>query len=292
MQRQLLTEGVGVAKREVAACERVVFAFGRERGRMKDVILRAVAHFGQLGILAKDGAVVLITSGPRWRTTLEQIVAIGVGSQLVVIVTGAFTGAVFAVQAYFKFAELGLGSATGPVVSIAMCRELGPVLAALMVSGRMGAAMAAEIGTMRVTQQIDALRAMGTDPVDYLVVPRLLAITVSMPILTGEAIWCGMAASEFLTVSLFGVPESWYETQLKAHTAVGDVVSGLVKGMVFGWILVLISCHRGLHATDGAVGVGRATTRAVVDSSLAILIVNFFLSLLLNYWLPTSSFHF
>ncbi len=256
---------------------------------MKDALRRMVAHLGQLGLLAGETAVSLGSAGLRLRPTLSQIVAIGIGSQLVVIVTGAFTGAVFAAQAYFKFHELGLGSATGPVVSIAMCRELGPVLAALMVAGRMGAAMAAEIGTMKVTEQIDALRAMGTDPVGYLVVPRMVAILVSMPVLTGEAIWFGMAAAEFLTVRVFGVPEPWYTAQLVAHTGVGDVLAGLAKGTVFGLLIVLISCHRGLTAAEGAVGVGRATTRAVVDSSLAVLVVNFFLSLLLERWLPTSS---
>lgn len=149
--------------------------------------------------------------------------------------------------------------------------------------------MAAEIGTMRVTQQIDALRAFGVDPVDYLVVPRFLAIFISMPILVAEAIWFGMMAAEYLTVQVFGVPAPWFEGQLLAHTRDSDVLSGLIKGTVFGLLIVLISCHRGLHASDGAVGVGRATTRAVVDSSLAILIVNFFLSLLFNRWLPTSA---
>lgn len=257
---------------------------------MKDVIRKPLAHLGQVGLLAGEILVSVFAFGIRARLVLSQIVAIGIGSQIVVIITGAFTGAVFAAQAYFKFNELGLGSATGPVVSIAMCRELGPVLAALMVAGRMGASMAAEIGTMRVTEQIDALRAMGVDPVDYLVVPRMLAILLSMPVLVGEAIWFGMLSAEFLTVGVFGVPEPWFDQQVTAHTGAADVLTGLIKGTVFGLLIVLISCHRGLHTSEGAVGVGRATTRAVVDSSLAILIVNFFISLLMNRWLPTSSF--
>ncbi len=248
-----------------------------------------LSYLGQVALLAGEVVSALMTARVRWRLFLSQIVTIGIGSQLVVIITGAFTGAVFAAQAYFKFSELGLGSATGAVVSIAMCRELGPVLAALMVAGRMGASMAAEIGTMRVTEQIDALRAMGVAPLDYLVVPRILAITVSMPILVGEAIFFGMLASELLTVNLFGVPKVWFETQLIAHTGVPDVLTGLIKGSFFGGLIVLISCHQGLTTTEGAVGVGRATTRAVVYSSLAILISNLFLSLLLNMLLPTVS---
>ena len=250
-------------------------------------VIGLLTFAGQIALLVSQVVGALLALRIRGGIVLSQIVSIGIGSQLVVIITGAFTGAVFAAQAYFKFSELGLGSATGPVVSIAMCRELGPVLAALMVAGRMGASMAAEIGTMRVTEQIDALRAMGVSPLDYLVVPRVLAILVSMPILVGEAIYFGMLASELLTVQLFGVPKVWYETQLAAHTGMPDVLSGLVKGTFFGVLIVLISCHQGLATTEGAVGVGRSTTRAVVYSSLAILISNLFLSLLLNLILPT-----
>ncbi len=246
-----------------------------------------ISFYGQLGLLVGDVMVAILTSGFRIRQTLHQIVVIGVGSQVVVTITGAFTGAVLAAQTYFKFSELGLEAATGPVVSIAMCRELGPVLAALMVAGRMGSAMSAEIGTMRVTEQIDALRAMGTDPVEYLVIPRLAAILISMPILTAEAIWCGILSSQFLTVDLFGIPEPWYTEQLLSHTRSSDVIAGLVKSVLFGFLIVIASCHRGLSAKDGAMGVGQATTRAVVDSALAILVVNFFLSLLLERWFPT-----
>ena len=265
---------------------------GNLAASVKAPVIGLLTYFGQLASLVAQVSGALLTLRIRWRLVLAQIVSIGIGSQLVVIITGAFTGAVFAAQAYFKFNELGLGSATGPVVSIAMCRELGPVLAALMVAGRMGAAMAAEIGTMRVTEQIDALRAMGVAPLDYLVVPRVLAIFVSMPILVGEAIYFGMLASEWLTVQLFGVPEVWYRTQLIAHTGIPDVLTGLIKGTVFGLFIVLISCHQGLSTSEGAVGVGRATTRAVVYSSLAILISNLFLSLVLNLILPTVSMDF
>jgi phospholipid/cholesterol/gamma-HCH transport system permease protein len=256
---------------------------------VKEVIGRPLAHLGQIGILAGGAVASIVTQGLRLRLVLGQILSIGIGSQLVVVVTGAFTGAVFAAQAYFKFHELGMGSATGPVVSIAMCRELGPVLAALMVAGRSGSAMAAEIGTMRVTEQIDALRAMAVDPIDYLVAPRLVAILVSMPVLVAETICCGILAALALAVGVFGVPEPWFTEQLLAHTKPGDVVAGLIKGTLFGLILVVISCHRGLSAGEGAVGVGRATTQAVVDSSLTILVANFFLSLLLEHWFPIAS---
>lgn len=252
-------------------------------------VRKLISYHGQLGILLGAAVGALLNVRVRWRLVLQQIVAIGFGSQLVVMTTGAFTGAVFAAQSFFKFSEIGMASATGPVVSIAMARELGPVLAALMVAGRMGAAMAAEIGTMKVTEQLDALRSMGVSPVDYLVVPRILAILVSMPILVAEGIALGILASDVLTTKVFGVPEVWYRYQLLAHTGIADVLCGVIKGAVFGLLIALISCRHGLWTQNGAVGVGRATTRAVVDSSLAILIMNLLLTLILNQLLPMVS---
>ncbi|MEM7602758.1 MAG: ABC transporter permease [Verrucomicrobiota bacterium] len=252
--------------------------------------LRKLIHYhGQLGVLLAAVVGAVLNARVRWRLVLAQIVAIGFGSQLVVMVTGAFTGAVFAAQSFFKFSEIGMASATAPVVSIAMARELGPVLAGLMVAGRMGAAMAAEIGTMKVTEQLDALRSMGVSPVDYLVLPRVIAILVSMPILVAENIALGILASDVLTTKVFGVPEAWYRYQLMAHTGLGDIMSGVIKGAVFGLLIALISCRHGLWTQNGAVGVGRSTTRAVVDSSLAILVINLFLTLILNQILPIVS---
>ena len=225
----------------------------------------------------------------RWQLIGRQIVSIGFGSQLVVVVTGAFTGAVFAIQTYYKFSDLGLESAVGPVVSIAMCRELGAVLTGLMVSGRVGAAFAAEIGTMKVTEQIDALRAMGVHPLDYLVQPRAAGMFFSMPLLVAEATAFGIFSSYLVTVWGFNVPYPWYNAQIIAFTDLGDISIGMIKGLVFGALIVLVSCHQGLTTTNGAVGVGRSTTAAVVISSLSILIFNFFLSILLNYFLPIGS---
>ena len=252
-------------------------------------IRRMIQYHGQLGILCGATVGAVLNARVRWRLVMAQIVAIGFGSQLVVMITGAFTGAVFAAQSFFKFSEIGMASATGPVVSLAMARELGPVLAGLMVAGRMGAAMAAEIGTMKVTEQLDALRSMGVSPIDYLVVPRIIAILVSMPILVAEGIALGIFASDVITTKVFGVPEVWYRYQLIAHTGWEDVLCGVIKGAGFGLLIALISCRHGLWTQNGAVGVGRATTRAVVDSSLAILIVNLFLTLILNQLLPMVS---
>ena len=251
--------------------------------------LRFLAYLGQLVSLILEMLIALVSSPPRIRLTGRQVVSIGFGSQLVVVVSGAFTGAVFAAQIYFKFSELGLGSATGPVMSLAMCRELGPVLAALMMAGRVGGAMAAEIGTMKVTEQIDALRSMGVHPVDYLVMPRVFGMLISMPLLVAEAIGFGILAGHVMIVHFFHVPASWFDYQVYIHTSIEDIGIGMIKGFFFGGLIVLISCHEGLRAKSGAVGVGKATTSAVVISSLAILISNLFLSLLLNHFFPLGS---
>lgn len=246
-------------------------------------------YLGQLTLLLREICISIGLGRLRFRLIGEQIVSVGFGSQLVVVVTGAFTGAVFAAQTYFKFSTLGLGSGVGAVVSIAMCRELGPVLTGLMLAGRVGASMAAEIGTMKVTEQVDALRSMGVHPVDYLVVPRVFAMFFSIPLLVAESIGFGLLASHWVGVYGFGVPSTWYHHHVLAHTAIIDIVIGMIKGFVFGAIIVLISCHQGLNASHGAVGVGRGTTQAVVFSSLALLIVNFFLSIILNALSPLGS---
>ncbi|MCB1234029.1 MAG: ABC transporter permease [Verrucomicrobiae bacterium] len=251
--------------------------------------LRLLSYLGQLGELFLETTLAFFVGKIRPNLVGRQVVNTGFGSQLVVIVTGAFTGAVFAAQTYFKFSTLGLESAVGPVVSIAMCRELGPVLTGLMVAGRVGAAMAAEIGTMKVTEQIDALRSIGVHPLDYLVLPRAAGMFFSMPLLVAEATGFGIVASYVITVWGFKVPFAWYDAQIRAFTDLSDIGIGMIKGFFFGGIIVLVSCHQGLTASNGAVGVGRGTTSAVVISSLGILIVNFFLSLLLNYFFPLSA---
>ena len=210
----------------------------------------------------------------------------GYRSQPVVIITGAFTGAVFAAQTFFQFHVIGMDSAVGAVVSVSMCRELGPVLTGLMLAGRVGAAMSAEIGTMKVTEQIDALRALAVYPVDYLVVPRALAMLISVPLLTAECIFFGIASGYFVGVEMLGIQGSYYlENTIKFMTP-RDIVMGLSKGFVFGILIVFVACYEGFHTREGAVGVGRATTEAVVTGSLAILVSNFFLSLLLNIFFP------
>src|SRR5467141_3789758 len=163
-------------------------------------ILAFFQYLGELVLLAADTFRSIFTHKLRWKLFLNQIVESGLLSQLVVVITGAFTGAVFAAQTFFQFNKLGMGSAVGAVVSVSICRELGPVLTALMVTGRVGASMSAEIGTMKVTEQIDALRALAVHPIDYLVVPRTLAMMLSMPLLVAECIGVGIVAGYFVAV--------------------------------------------------------------------------------------------
>jgi phospholipid/cholesterol/gamma-HCH transport system permease protein len=189
---------------------------------------------------------------------------------------------VLGAQTYFQFHKVKMDTATLAVVSVSMCSELGPVLTGLMVAGRVGAAIAAEIGTMKVTEQIDALRTLATHPVDYLVVPRLLALHAAMPLLTAESITVGIGAGYLVGVYLLGIDPtySWYN--MLKYTAAAEVVVGLLKSVIFGGIVAIIGCYKGMFCGEGAEGVGRATTEAVVYSSITILITNFFLTLTLG----------
>ncbi len=245
-------------------------------------------YIGELVVLAGETFASIIRQKIRWRLFLNQIVEIGLNSQLVVVITGGFTGAVFAAQTFFQFNKLGMGSAVGAVVSVSLFRELGPVLTALMVTGRVGAAMSAEIGTMKVTEQIDALRALAVHPVDYLVVPRTLAMMVSMPLLVAECIGVGIAAGYFVAITLLDVSGTYYVANMVRWTTMRDLIMALSKASVFALLIVFISCHKGLTTREGAVGVGRATTEAVVNGSLAVLIVNFFLTMSLNVIFPAG----
>ena len=246
-------------------------------------------YMGQLAALVADLGRAAASGVWRMRLVAHEIVAIGYGSQAVVIVTGAFTGAVFTFQSYTEFKNFGVESSVGALVSVALCRELAPVLAGLMVAGRVGASMAADIGTMKVTEQVDALRVMGVHPVDYLVLPRFIAMMISMPLLIAESITFGLTASYLVAVYSFGIPKPWFWQHTMEHTNETDLFFGMSKGFVFGILITIISCHQGLRAENGAVGVGAGTTRAVVISSLALLIFNLFLSVLLNYIFPLGN---
>jgi phospholipid/cholesterol/gamma-HCH transport system permease protein len=240
---------------------------------------------GQITFMAGEVLGAIFHLRVSWGAFIYQLYAIGVKSQPVVLLTGAATGMVLAAQTYYQFHQLRLESAVLTVVSIAMSSELGPVLTGLMVGGRVGAAMAAELGTMRVTEQIDALRTLATHPVDFLAAPRVLATVVALPLLTAESISIGIGAAYLLAVNYLKVDSTYAVYWMRHYTFPENVITGMVKAFIFGAILSMISCYKGMTCREGAEGVGRATTEAVVYSAIAILVSNFFLTLFLNYLL-------
>ncbi len=260
------------------------------------MILRAIGRpvlglLDYLGEVASLGGQVfesLLYGRKRWRQLLAQIVEIGFNSQPVVIITGAFVGAVLAAQGLFQLKDMGMESMGGAMVSVGMLRELGPSLTAIMLAGRVGASMSAEIGTMKVTEQVDALRSMSVNPIDYLVTPRFMAMIISVPLLITEAAAFGIMASWLIGTKAFGVSDAWWSHHTQIHTDMSDIYISLIKGFVFGILIVLISCHQGLKASHGAVGVGKGATNAMVFSALAILVINFFLTMLLNIFFPVG----
>jgi phospholipid/cholesterol/gamma-HCH transport system permease protein len=218
---------------------------------------------------------------PQRGTLLPNFYQVGVLSLPVIALTGTFIGMVLAVQSYFTFRDLGLETRLGAVINMTLVRELGPVLAATMLAGRVGSAMAAELGTMRVTEQIDALESMGADPIHYLVVPRFLACIFLIPTLTIMADFMGVVGGYVYSVSFLNIDPHhyWYNSQRFVHTF--DLFSGIFKSVFFGGAIALVSCYRGFHCTPGAEGVGRAATAAFVWSFVLILIIDLLLGKLM-----------
>ena len=210
-----------------------------------------------------------------YRDIIEQLDTIGVGSMTVVLLTGMFTGMVLALQSGITLDQFGARSMVGRLVSASMVKELGPVLTALMVAGRVGSGIAAELGSMMVTDQIAALRALGTDPIRKLVVPRVLAGLVMVPILTVVASGVGMVGGWLVTFGLLRVASSVYWNSVVQGLFIQDVWMGLIKPFFLGFAIVSIGCHVGLRTSGGTQGVGQATTNAVVASSVAVIAVDY-----------------
>ncbi|MHB8874798.1 MAG: MlaE family ABC transporter permease [Myxococcaceae bacterium] len=212
------------------------------------------------------------------RSIVQQMVRVGVDSLPVVALTAAFTGMVITLQSFIGFSRFKAESFVGALVALSMMRELGPVLSSLMVTSRVGSSMAAEIGTMRTTEQVDALIAMGTEPVQYLFVPRILAGVTMLPLLVVVADMLGILGGRAIAVLLLGANPVVFDEMTFAYLTVHDFSSGIQKAAVFGLIFSLIACQKGYRARGGAEGVGRATTSAVVTANMAIIIVDFFLT--------------
>ncbi|MEB3159882.1 MAG: MlaE family lipid ABC transporter permease subunit [Synechocystis sp.] len=212
------------------------------------------------------------------RNTIEQMNSVGPASISIAVVTAAFVGMVYTIQIAREFIEYGATTTIGGVVALSLSRELAPVLTAVVIAGRVGSAFAAEIGTMRVTEQIDALYMLRTDPIDYLVVPRVIACALMLPLLTGLALFVGMVGGLLVSSSMYGVNPGIFLNSVQTFTELWDVFSALIKSVIFGVIIAIIGCNWGLTTTGGAKGVGESTTTAVVTSLLTIFISNFFLS--------------
>ena len=243
----------------------------------KGVVLEVQDFMRLVGQVARS----LVTRPIYVRDIIEQLDAIGIGSLTVVILTGTFTGMVLALQSGMTLDQFGGRDIVGRLVSASMVKELGPVLTALMVTGRVGSGIAAELGSMVVTDQIAALRALGTDPVRKLVLPRVIAGTVMLPILTIIADAVGIAGGWIISTTQLRVASSVYWNNVSQGLLMEDIWMGLIKPIVIGFLLVTIGCHVGLRTTGGTQGVGRSTTNAVVAASVAVLAADFFLTKLL-----------
>ena len=215
------------------------------------------------------------------RNTLEQMVMVGPESLLIALLTASFVGMVFTIQVAREFIVLGAGNAVGGVLALSLARELGPVLTAVIVAGRVGSAFAAEIGTMKVTEQIDALYMLKTDPVDYLVGPRVIASCLMLPILTVLSLVAALAGGLAIATSMYDIPQKVFLESVQNFLTVWDLCSASIKSVVFGALIAVIGSSWGLTTTGGAKGVGQSTTTAVVTTLMAIFIVNFFLSWLM-----------
>lgn len=222
--------------------------------------------------------------------TIKQMDSIGVGSLPIIVLTGFFTGGVLTLQTYPTLEYFGGQSQTGQLIAFTLIRELGPVLSALMVSGRIGSAISAELGSMIVSQQIDAMRALGTDPYRKLVAPRIVALILMLPLLTVAADVFGILGGGVVASNIFGLELNTFFNSVQTGVTIQDIIGGIIKPLVFGLIIGSIACYKGLSTSGGTVGVGRSTTSAVVLSSIVVIIVDFFLSRGLQHLLGAKVF--
>lgn len=247
-----------------------------------DSVERGLVGIGAIVEFTGSMLVWLITQRPCHNTLIPTFFQVGVRSVPVVAITGMFIGMVLAVQAYDAFKLMKVESQLGSVINRSMVTELGPVLAATMMAGRIGGAMAAEIGTMKVTEQIDALRCLGTNPIHYLVVPRFLACVVLIPLLTVIADFMGIMAGALVSTTVLRIDSFYYWQHSSSMVGSWEIFTGLCKSLVFGALIAIISCYRGFESGAGAEGVGRSATQAFVQSFILILAFDFFLAISFN----------
>ncbi|HQB14593.1 MAG TPA: ABC transporter permease [Syntrophales bacterium] len=244
-------------------------------------VLYSVEEMGRIVLLFISVLGWMFRPPLRLRLIFKQMEFVGVRSIFVVVLTGMFTGMVMALQGYHGFRMFSAEGMVGATVALGMTRELGPVLTSLMVTARAGSAMAAEIGTMKVTEQVDALYVMAANPIQYLIVPRVIAGVIMVPFLTIISDFVGIVGGYFVGVGLLNINSGIFMKNITKMVELSDIFNGLVKAACFGLILSLVGCYKGFHATGGAEGVGRATTEAVVLASITILISDYFLTALM-----------
>ncbi|MGP0062847.1 MAG: MlaE family ABC transporter permease [Isosphaeraceae bacterium] len=250
--------------------------------RLGEHVFEVVAELGDMVSFSALTLIWIVRRRSRWSILVPILHGIGVKSVPVVAVTGTFIGMVLAVQAFHTFDMMGMATRLGSVINLSVVRELGPVLAACMLAGRVGSAMAAELGTMRVTEQIDALSALGANPIHYLVVPRFLACALLIPLLTLIGDFMGVIAGAFVSTQIFHIDSFACWRHSRGFAGRSDIFAGAFKSYFFGAAIALISCHRGLHSKAGAEGVGKAATEAFVFSFIAILFLDFVIGLTWN----------
>lgn len=255
-----------------------------------DGVLKLVHEIGETTLLGFGVLRWAVRPPFRVSLMLQQMEFIGVGSLFIVLLTGLFTGLVFALQSSFAFATFNAESLVGATVVISMTRELSPVLSGLMVTGRAGSAIATELGTMKVSEQIDALSTMAVNPVQYLAVPRVFAMTFVMPLLAMLFNMVGFFGAYIISVFQAGIDQGTFMGRIHQYVQLSDVLGGLFKSAVFGFVIALIACQKGMHAEGGSRGVGLAATRTVVSGSVIILVLDYVLTTIILNLLTERTF--
>jgi len=253
-----------------------------------NIATRGLLELQEITLLAARAGRGIVKSPRYIPETIAQMDLIGVGSLTIIILTGFFTGGVLTLQTYPTLASYGAVDQLGYLVSISLVRELGPVLTALMVTGRVVSAISAELGSMVVSQQIDAMRALGTDPVRKLVTPRIIALIITLPLLTVVADLIGIGGGWAVSIGLYDLPSSMFITSVRDGITTDDILGGIIKPLVFGFLMGTVACYKGLKTEGGTVGVGRSTTSAVVMASIVVIISDFFLAKALQVILGTT----
>jgi phospholipid/cholesterol/gamma-HCH transport system permease protein len=244
-------------------------------------ILQSVEELGNITLLCWDSSKKIWSTFNLKKRTLEQFILLGLMSIPMTVVTSAFVGMAFTLQVSKEFIKFGAGEMIGGIVGMALWRELSPLITGVVFSGRVGAAISAELASMKVTEQVDALESLSQSPIKYLVIPRLIACTLALPLLVGLSDIVGFLSGFVIAITEGGINPYAYFGSAEAMLTINDITGGLIKAVVFGFSIAAISCYKGLTAQGGAKGVGLVTTRAVVVSLVAVFILNYFLSELL-----------